>query len=179
MVYSNWNCVHYVLYPTRFLKVPISLFFFRLKVLSFMNSEFEKPKKISASKYAFLSKVRNSSFDRATGDLYLWRSSSKTSFAVISVLLGKTWQTKYLKLNLSVFRCVLNRKQRNCCVDSVNIHYFIMEWMLGQKQQQSQNCLIYTFPNSKNVTGIAKNFFNFWNLVLLKGSTFHLNDKKK
>ena len=37
-----------------------------------MNSEFEKPKKISASKYAFLSKkVRNLSFDRATGDWYL------------------------------------------------------------------------------------------------------------
>ena len=33
-----------------------------------MNSEFEKTKKISASKYAFLSKkVRNFSFDRATG----------------------------------------------------------------------------------------------------------------
>ena len=38
-------------------KVTISLFIsFRLKVLSFMNWEFEKPKKISASKYAFLSK---------------------------------------------------------------------------------------------------------------------------
>ena len=45
-------------------KVPISLFLsFRLKVLSFMYSEFKKPKKISASKYAFLSKrVRNLSF---------------------------------------------------------------------------------------------------------------------
>ena len=95
---------------------------FRQKVLSFMNSEFEKPKKISASKYAFLSKkVRNLSFDRTTGDWYLWRSSSKTSFAVISVLQGKTWQTKYLKLNFSVFRCVLNRKRKNYCVDSVNI----------------------------------------------------------
>ena len=30
-------------------------------------------------------KVRNLSFDRATGDEYMWRSSSKTSFAVISV----------------------------------------------------------------------------------------------
>ena len=34
-----------------------------------MNSEFEKPKKNFRSKYAFLSKkVRNLSFDRATGD---------------------------------------------------------------------------------------------------------------
>ena len=55
------------------LKVPISLFLSsRLKVLSFMNSEFEKPKKIYASTYAFLSKkVRNLSFNRATGDWYL------------------------------------------------------------------------------------------------------------
>ena len=54
-------------------QVPISLFLsFKLKVLSFMNSESEKPKKISASKYAFLSKkVRNLSFDRATGNWYL------------------------------------------------------------------------------------------------------------
>ena len=37
-----------------------------------MNSKFEKPKKISASKYAFYQKkVRNLSFDRATGDWYL------------------------------------------------------------------------------------------------------------
>ena len=136
-----------------------------------MNSEFEKPKKISASEYAFLSKkVRNLSFDRATGDWYRWRSSSKTSFAVISVIEGKTWQRKYLKLNFSVFRCVLNRKRRNCCVDSVNIQPeaaqvpsstsshqdFIMKWMLGQKRQLSQNCLICTFLNSRNVTGTAK-----------------------
>ena len=144
----------------------ISLFFlsFILKVLSFMNSEFEKPKKIFASEYVFYEKkVRNLSFDQATKDWYLWRSSSKTSFAVISVLQEKMWQTKYLKLNFSVFCCVLNRKRRNCCVDSVNIQPeaaqvpsstsshqdFIMEWMLGQKRQLSQNCLICTFPNSK------------------------------
>ena len=129
-----------------------------------MNSECEKPKKISASKYAFLSKkVRNLSFDRATGDWYLWRSSSKMSFSVISVLQGKTWQTKYLKLNFSVYPCVLNRKRRNCCVDSVNIPLeaaqvpsstlshqdFIMEWMLGQKRQLSQNCLIARFQTQK------------------------------
>ena len=37
-----------------------------------MNSEFENPKKISAAKYAILSKkARNLSFDRATGDWYL------------------------------------------------------------------------------------------------------------
>ena len=37
--------------------------------MSLNNSEFEKPKKISASKYAFLSKkVRNLSFDQATGN---------------------------------------------------------------------------------------------------------------
>ena len=41
----------------------------------------------------FTTSVRNSSFDRATGDWYMWRSSSKTSFAVISVLKGKTWQS--------------------------------------------------------------------------------------
>ena len=41
---------------------------FRLMYCEFMNSEFEKPKKISTSKYAFLSeKVRNLSFDRVTG----------------------------------------------------------------------------------------------------------------
>ena len=28
---------------------------------------------------------------------------------------------KYLKLNFSVFHCVLNRKRRNCCFDSVDI----------------------------------------------------------
>ena len=151
-------------------------FIFRLKVLSFMNSDIKKPKKISASKYVFLSKkVRNLSFDRATGDWCLWRSSSKTSFAVISVLQGETWQTKYLKLRFSVFRCVLNRKRRNGCVDSVNIQPeaaivpssasshqdFIMEWMHGQKGQLSQNCLIGTLPNSKNVTGTAKNCLIF------------------
>ena len=141
-----------------------------------MNSEFKKPKKISAFKYAFLSKkVGNLSFDWATGDWYLWRSSSKMSFAVISVLQGKIGQTKYLKLNFPVFRCVLNRKRRNFCVDSANIQPeaaqvpystsshqdFIMEWMLGQKRQLSQNCLICTFPNSKNVTGSAKNCLIF------------------
>ena len=55
----------------KLIKVPISLFFlsFRLKVLSFMNSEFEKPRKIFASKNVFLSKksYRNLSFDRAAG----------------------------------------------------------------------------------------------------------------
>ena len=35
-------------------KSPYIVFLtFRLKLLSFINSEFEKPKKISASKYAF------------------------------------------------------------------------------------------------------------------------------
>ena len=156
----------------------------------FINSKFEKPKKISTSNYVFLSnKNKEFKFDQASGDCrYLWHSSSKKSFAVISVLQGKTWQIKqikYLKLNFSVFHCVLNRKQRNCCIDRVNIQLeaaqvpstsshqdLIMEWMLGQKRQLSQNCLICTFSNSKNVTGTAKKLFN------LKGSTFHLNGKK-
>ena len=43
-----------------------------------MNSEFEKPKKMSPSKYAFLSKkVRSLSFDRVAGDWYLGRSSRR------------------------------------------------------------------------------------------------------
>ena len=130
-----------------------------------MNSEFEKPKKISASKYAFLSKrVRNLSFDRATGDWYLWRSSTKTSFAVNSVLQGKTWQTKYLKLNFSVFRSVLSRKRRNCCVESENIQPeaaqvpsptsspqdFIMELMLGQNNSCPKPVLFARFQTQKS-----------------------------
>ena len=55
-----------------------------------MNSVLEKPKKNSTPKYVFLSKeVWNLNFDRAVGEWYLWRCSSKTSYAVISVLQQK------------------------------------------------------------------------------------------
>ena len=115
---------------------------FSLKVLSFMNSELEKPKKISASKYAFLSKkVKRPG--NGTCDVAAVMPPSLSVF-----YLGKMWQTKYLKLNFSVFCCVLNRNQRNCWVKSVNIQPeaeqvpsstsllqdLIMEWMLGQKR---------------------------------------------
>ena len=155
-------------------KVPISLFLsFRLKVLSFMNSEFKKPKKISASKYAFLSKkVRNLSFDRATVPVTY---SSKTSFAVVSVLQGKTWQTKYLTLNFSVFRCALNRKRRNCGVDSINIQPeaaqvpsstsshqdLIMDECSAKNDSYPKTVLFARFQTQRNVTGTAKNCLIF------------------
>ena len=158
-----------------------------------MNSEFKKPKKTSASKYAFLSKrARNLSFDRATGDWYLWHSSSKTSFAVISVLQGKTWQTKYLKVNFSGFRCVLNRKRRNCCVDSVNIQPEAaqvpsstsshQDFIMDECSVKNDSCPKLSYLHVSKLKKRNRNrekLFNFWNLVLLKGSTFHLKDKKK
>ena len=50
-------------------------------------------------------------FNQEAGDWYLWRSSSKTYFAVISVLQGKTLQANHSKLNFSVFSWVLDRKR--------------------------------------------------------------------
>ena len=50
--------------------------------------------------------------------------------------------------------------------------------MLGQKRQLFQNCRICTFPNSKKRNRNHEKLFNFWKLVILKVSTFHLNDKK-
>ena len=53
-----------------------------------------------------------------------------------------------------------------------------MALMLGQNRQQSQNCLIRTFKTQKKHNRYREKLLNFRNLVLLKGSTFHLKDKK-
>ena len=77
------------------IKVPISLFFISYtKSIVIYELRIQKNKENFRIYVCFLSKiVRNLSFERATGNWYLWRSSSKTLFAVISVLQGKTWQS--------------------------------------------------------------------------------------
>ena len=54
-----------------------------------------------------------------------------------------------------------------------------MEWMLGQKRQLSPPKLSYLHVSKlKKRNRNRETLFNFWTLVLLKGSTFHINDKK-
>ena len=118
---------------------------------------------------------------QATGDWYLWRSSSNTSFAVISVLQGKTWQTKYLKLNFSVFRCVdsVNIQPEAAQVPSSTSSHqdFIMDECSVKNDRCFKTVLFARFQTKKRNRNREK-LFNFWSLVLLKDFTFHLNDKK-
>ena len=93
----------------------------------------------------------------------------------LSLVFYKEKRDKVLKAEF-LFFVVLNLKRRNCCVDSYSTGSCTSTFstsshqafiMLGQKRQLFQKCLICTFPNSKSVTGTAKNCL-----------VFHLNDKK-
>ena len=53
-----------------------------------------------------------------------------------------------------------------------------MEWTLGQKTTAVQELSYLHVSRLKKRNGNREKQFCFWNLVLLKGSTFHLNDKK-